>query len=784
MPHLLNCNRNKALHWVLSIFLLGSPGITWAYSIVCYAFADNGDQLVQLDRLPVPNTNATSAPNAAGVSSIEAIALYIDGVTLYAADADTLGLLDTTTGVFNAIDGTFGSGIGTDGLIAFTDVDGLSFEPSTGILYGANRRSGAHDVLIQIDRTTGLAIPDAWGSGQDYLVIDGAGAAGTLLDVDDIAVHPINGEMYGVANLSGTDDHLITIDKLTGAIFDLGTFTRNGNQVQDIEGLSFYNDGTMYAVTGNASSPSSDRNSYFEVDHTTAQMTDIMQLTSVVGTGYSDYEALACLSGGYTDYGDDPASYSDASHVFASTQGTLYIGNDVTDSEFLTQGLDGEGDNDDENNDESSVNFSSGNGGAPWISAAVAVINDTGADAYLCAWLDVDINGVFDASDARTCQTVVDNNGSPNTVNLTWTGFTTLTGTTYARFRLCNTLDECDDPSNPPIGIEQSSATNSAIEPIPDGSGTSCVAPVQKTFTIADSFTISDLNLALNITHPYRDDFNLSLTSPAGTVVDLTTRAAIGANADNINVVFDDEATINYIDDTSNHSLPASDRPRVPLSPLSAFDGENSTGIWTLSMCDSWGNDTGIYIFATLDIFGPTTGGPATTGEVEDYKIVYDIRTTAVTIGKVDLQAVSAAEFLGSIGVSQMDNAALLAILEAWDTAIAAALAQAGRNEILQALEQYLDPDGDGLVAMFRWDTMEERGTIGFYVERSVTGESAWIRLNNGAMLPGLITAPMGGDYQLADPGATQGKEYRYRLIEQEARGTRRTYGPFMVEML
>jgi len=50
-------------------------------------------------------------------------------------------------------------------------------------------------------------------------------------------------------------------------------------------------------------------------------------------------------------------------------------------------------------------------------------------------------------------------------------------------------------------------------------------------------------------------------------------------------------------------------------------------------------------------------------------------------------------------------------------------------------------------------------------------------------MLPGLINAPMGGIYLLADPAARSGKVYQYRLIEQEATGNTRQYGPYTVEM-
>ena len=102
-------------------------------------------------------------------------------------------------------------------------------------------------------------------------------------------------------------------------------------------------------------------------------------------------------------------------------------------------------------------------------------------------------------------------------------------------------------------------------------------------------------------------------------------------------------------------------------------------------------------------------------------------------------------------------------------------------DTIVSALMEFLDPDGDWTVAVVRWTTLEERGTIGFYVERQ-DGNGNWIRINND-MLPGMITAPMGAEYMLVDPGARAGHVYQYLLIEQEATGNTRSYGPYTVEM-
>jgi hypothetical protein len=129
---------------------------------------------------------------------------------------------------------------------------------------------------------------------------------------------------------------------------------------------------------------------------------------------------------------------------------------------------------------------------------------------------------------------------------------------------------------------------------------------------------------------------------------------------------------------------------------------------------------------------------------------------------------------------SRINNQALLNILNAFDSALAALTAD-DRDAILAALQQYLDPDGDGQVAMLHWDTLEERGTVGFYVERA-EADDGWVLINK-EMLPAMVFAPLGAEYKLVDPSAKGGRIYQYRLIEQEAKGNTREYGPFELEL-
>ena len=83
--------------------------------------------------------------------------------------------------------------------------------------------------------------------------------------------------------------------------------------------------------------------------------------------------------------------------------------------------------------------------------------------------------------------------------------------------------------------------------------------------------------------------------------------------------------------------------------------------------------------------------------------------------------------------------------------------------------------------SIVEWETASEVGTIGFYVERKNTDTGRFIRLNSEAV-PGLgLTAPQGGSYRFEDNGVESGEKHVYRLIEIQADGTQRRYGPYRI---
>jgi len=107
------------------------------------------------------------------------------------------------------------------------------------------------------------------------------------------------------------------------------------------------------------------------------------------------------------------------------------------------------------------------------------------------------------------------------------------------------------------------------------------------TIPVAQGATISDLDLVgLTITHTFMSDLRVRLTSPAGTVVTVFT--GVCTNNDNMNLTFDDQASI-----TTIPCPPTTGASVRPQNPLSAFNGQNSTGLWTLNVADLFDEDGG-----------------------------------------------------------------------------------------------------------------------------------------------------------------------------------------------
>lgn len=110
--------------------------------------------------------------------------------------------------------------------------------------------------------------------------------------------------------------------------------------------------------------------------------------------------------------------------------------------------------------------------------------------------------------------------------------------------------------------------------------------PFDSTINIVSGGTIADVNVSLNLTHTYLGDVTATLISPSATQVQLFLEpCGAGANA---NATFDDSGSAPICG-----SSPALSGVIRASQLLSAFNGQSSTGTWTLRLRDPYNGDGG-----------------------------------------------------------------------------------------------------------------------------------------------------------------------------------------------
>jgi subtilisin-like proprotein convertase family protein len=113
--------------------------------------------------------------------------------------------------------------------------------------------------------------------------------------------------------------------------------------------------------------------------------------------------------------------------------------------------------------------------------------------------------------------------------------------------------------------------------------------------SFVEDLPIADVNINLNITHSYLEDLVISLISPAGTKVVLTSSSC--GSLRNINTTFDDDGSPFVC--ANNPAISGVVRP---LGLLSSFNGESLFGEWTLEIKDNAPSDGGSLNSFSLDI--------------------------------------------------------------------------------------------------------------------------------------------------------------------------------------
>lgn len=127
---------------------------------------------------------------------------------------------------------------------------------------------------------------------------------------------------------------------------------------------------------------------------------------------------------------------------------------------------------------------------------------------------------------------------------------------------------------------------------------------ITSVLNISSSGNIDDVDVsALDITHSWIDDLRIKLKSPDGTEITLVDQVCFGD--EDMLIKFDDESSNNHGDipcpPTDNNSY-------KPANALTAFDGKDINGTWTLTVEDLFAGSSGTLNAWSLDVcFEPTT---------------------------------------------------------------------------------------------------------------------------------------------------------------------------------
>lgn len=137
--------------------------------------------------------------------------------------------------------------------------------------------------------------------------------------------------------------------------------------------------------------------------------------------------------------------------------------------------------------------------------------------------------------------------------------------------------------------------STTAPAPIPDGTA-STSGRLVNSIVITDTRELVDLNVRLDITHPFVGDLQIRLFAPDGRSVLLVLNR--GTSGDNfVGTIFDDEAATSIANGAPPFS--GSFRPEVSLNTL---DGISAAGTWTLEILDTKQFDSGTLVSWGLDL--------------------------------------------------------------------------------------------------------------------------------------------------------------------------------------
>lgn len=120
-----------------------------------------------------------------------------------------------------------------------------------------------------------------------------------------------------------------------------------------------------------------------------------------------------------------------------------------------------------------------------------------------------------------------------------------------------------------------------------------------KSINVPTTALITDVNLAVNLTHTYISDINIALINPAATnQINIFNRSC--TNNNNINATFDDQGSALVCAANITGSV-------IPTQALSVYNGMNPQGNWLIGVRDLGASDTGTVNSYTLTVCSQAT---------------------------------------------------------------------------------------------------------------------------------------------------------------------------------
>ncbi|MGB3787162.1 MAG: hypothetical protein WA949_04065 [Phormidesmis sp.] len=282
---------------------------------ICYAIADNNppgdgdggisfpDTLVRIDfaQSLAEALETVRRPDGTTINDVEALTARPAFNELIAANGNEIGRVDPETGVFTSL----------GFLTPYFDFDAIAIDEESANqtrLLGVSKRGGSlNNVLVEAFLTTDPETGQSTGlsSVTGLVQIPLSEFPPDTNSIDGIAISPMGfpfpGDViYGVANRGPNTPRetsaqvLVTIDPVTGELEEKGIFTSGGEQIDDVEDISFDLFGNLFVSSGSNFSRFSDNAFIIPLD-SSGNAGPAARTLSLSASGARDFEASACL---------------------------------------------------------------------------------------------------------------------------------------------------------------------------------------------------------------------------------------------------------------------------------------------------------------------------------------------------------------------------------------------------------------------------------------------------------------------------------------------------------